>query len=1037
MLSMNPPFIQQSPQQPMAAVGLAQSPNGPNPAINPQQRYNLPPAAADGRQQRPMQMRPAQPGPPMMGPSGGPVPGGAGIVGMPHFNPNMNMNMGPGPGGGGGVTMGGRRVASQPQMNPGGGGGAGVVVNNMGMAPQMRQQLRMQQAQPGLPHPHMPPEMSMRPGAGGGGGGGGGGMPGRTGSTPQQLMNSLSQPPSSMQPPPLGHPHASQFQNSVVPHPPQIPSPRPGSLPGSSHTPGVGRAAQMSPDEMLMAYPGAQFVSSGHTHPHAVRALNGQQQQQQFPPFVPGPSSTPPISMPDMPQGLGTPGGSGGGGVGGVGNTRSPFHITPAQQYEQMNHTSPGSFPFEMGPPSVGPRPPSRLNPNPNPHQTSNPHPHPGSNAHQNPNPNPHTPTPVPHPQLHHSPHAHSHPHAHTHPHSHSHPHSDLTVLPGRPQSQPQRPPSQQAHALSTPRAPPMHPVRPGTLTGIPPGPQPGPGPGSGPGPGLGAQMGMQMQIAPRPGVAPGNHPHHPHPHAQNHAQNVSNGPASSAPSDTPPSNAAVIPRHPVSSTTPLVGQGQGLMRLLQFSASLATESKPTQKLQLSWWKDLINEYFTPKAMMKFTLWKDNQRNEAKPFDIGVPILPRFFLVTTQSGVKSMTLSIDGARERIYGPGHSMIECINAIWTYKYANGYTVTLRGPLTAHIVVTAILPPGTGTGAPSPPAGAHGPGQGPNQPPVPNVVLKFEEFQFDAHMHDKYVSLDSIQGTRSVISPPHIPGMPMQTQMQMQMPMNGPSPTPGVARQQQQLLQLDEDRKWEEPRVTIEMASIPGEPVNSFGIPQATMRCLELAESVSAMTDLILFSTEQGLGPLDALNRFAAKLREVQPFNPPPILPPQILNGPQNSNPFASMQNTISPTSTNTLYSSAPSSVTNPSGTLTHPTNNLPTPTGTGSGNTASPKNAPPSVHNSPQKQHKTIPQQTPGASSSSSSSNVAAAVAAAAAASPAVSSGGTTNTPALSHTSLKRKQGSETASPTNTVEAQPPAKRPTRRRKTNATNSGAGG
>lgn len=30
--------------------------------------------------------------------------------------------------------------------------------------------------------------------------------------------------------------------------------------------------------------------------------------------------------------------------------------------------------------------------------------------------------------------------------------------------------------------------------------------------------------------------------------------------------------------------------------------------------------------------------------EITVPILPRFLLVTTQSGVKSMTLTLDGAR---------------------------------------------------------------------------------------------------------------------------------------------------------------------------------------------------------------------------------------------------------------------------------------------------------------------------------------------------------------------------------------------------------
>lgn len=80
------------------------------------------------------------------------------------------------------------------------------------------------------------------------------------------------------------------------------------------------------------------------------------------------------------------------------------------------------------------------------------------------------------------------------------------------------------------------------------------------------------------------------------------------------------------------IGQGQGLIRLLQFSGVLASESRTVrlneflnlcyfelriiflQKLQLSWWSDLIKEYFTPKAVMKLTLWKDNQRNEAKPF---------------------------------------------------------------------------------------------------------------------------------------------------------------------------------------------------------------------------------------------------------------------------------------------------------------------------------------------------------------------------------------------------------------------------------------
>ena len=179
-----------------------------------------------------------------------------------------------------------------------------------------------------------------------------------------------------------------------------------------------------------------------------------------------------------------------------------------------------------------------------------------------------------------------------------------------------------------------------------------------------------------------------------------------------------------------------------------------------------------------------------------------------------MTLSLEGARERCYAPGHAMVECVSAIWTYKYNNGYTVTLRGPLTARVIITTSSPPGNNQAAPA-------------------YTLKFEDFQFDANLHDKYISLDSIMGVRMLESP---------------RARHANTPTPGVSTQAQ--AQADEDRKWEEPRVLIERAAIPGEPVNAFGIPQATMRCLELAESVTAMADLIIFANDTTLGPLGEL-------------------------------------------------------------------------------------------------------------------------------------------------------------------------------------------
>lgn len=75
--------------------------------------------------------------------------------------------------------------------------------------------------------------------------------------------------------------------------------------------------------------------------------------------------------------------------------------------------------------------------------------------------------------------------------------------------------------------------------------------------------------------------------------------------------------------------QGQGIIRLLQFSGALSSDNRNVsssplsrearltnnyKKLGLTFWENLVKDYFTPKAILKYTLWKDNQRNEAKPF---------------------------------------------------------------------------------------------------------------------------------------------------------------------------------------------------------------------------------------------------------------------------------------------------------------------------------------------------------------------------------------------------------------------------------------
>lgn len=154
-----------------------------------------------------------------------------------------------------------------------------------------------------------------------------------------------------------------------------------------------------------------------------------------------------------------------------------------------------------------------------------------------------------------------------------------------------------------------------------------------------------------------------------------------------------------------------------------------------------------------------------------------------------MTLSLDGARERLIAQHHAVVECVSAVWTYKYNNGYTVTLRGPLTVHVIIVPLTSPA--------------------QPQQPPFTLRFNQLQFDAHTHEKFISLDGIAGQRTV----ETPKTPRSR--------NAPTPSPNGA----SVGQREEDRQWDDPRILIDHASIPGEPVNAFGIPQATMRCLEV--------------------------------------------------------------------------------------------------------------------------------------------------------------------------------------------------------------------
>ncbi|KAI0250863.1 hypothetical protein BJV78DRAFT_1215861 [Lactifluus subvellereus] len=52
----------------------------------------------------------------------------------------------------------------------------------------------------------------------------------------------------------------------------------------------------------------------------------------------------------------------------------------------------------------------------------------------------------------------------------------------------------------------------------------------------------------------------------------------------------------------PAIGLGQALMHVLKFGGMLAAQDQGSQKLQLSYWMNLVDEFFLSPATLKVTL---------------------------------------------------------------------------------------------------------------------------------------------------------------------------------------------------------------------------------------------------------------------------------------------------------------------------------------------------------------------------------------------------------------------------------------------------
>ncbi|KIJ56913.1 hypothetical protein M422DRAFT_150091, partial [Sphaerobolus stellatus SS14] len=278
------------------------------------------------------------------------------------------------------------------------------------------------------------------------------------------------------------------------------------------------------------------------------------------------------------------------------------------------------------------------------------------------------------------------------------------------------------------------------------------------------------------------------------------------------------------------LGYGAGLLRFMEFNSALSDEK--SNRLTLDYWSKVTSDFFSPTSVCKLTLWKDNERREAKPFEITANVLAMLLHVSCQSGVRSMNFMLEGLVERYLGSGTAIIECPQAQWLWRFHDGHVVSLRGNFSCQ--VSAYCNP---SGAPD-----------------QQYFLKFDTMTFDSNSHEKMILLDSIRGTRL---PENVQKTPATTTQG--------SPEGSSSSKASAIVKSEEapERQLDTERIVIDHAILPSEPINAFGIPQASMRCLEvsghvivlildadcslqLAESVGQMTELFQYCHSNNIGP-----------------------------------------------------------------------------------------------------------------------------------------------------------------------------------------------
>lgn len=226
-------------------------------------------------------------------------------------------------------------------------------------------------------------------------------------------------------------------------------------------------------------------------------------------------------------------------------------------------------------------------------------------------------------------------------------------------------------------------------------------------------------------------------------------------------------------------------------------------------------------------------------------LIVRFFETLTQSSINRMSIVLDGVTETQEGADY-IVYCRNARWPMYYENGYVIELHGTLKARCRTVPFLPNSSESGTPS----------------FQEALPPGQPMKTEPSSNNLGTSPSNNADTRRS---PH-------SKMDVDVKPNGPSSSssssgskmPYIVKIEELCFDNEGMQKWvdvssrpsehelsgptsvQQPDRT-QSFELPPEPPNMYGMPQLTMRMLELSEGSEALMPLMGWAAQKRTTPI----------------------------------------------------------------------------------------------------------------------------------------------------------------------------------------------